>query len=359
MGLKVSYVIQKADAPSAGTIQGALEARLQAQPHDSVSVAMAYVSIAGVRILLNAFSGRPITQSQWLVGLDDAVSQPGAVDLLKTLGGAEVRVASLARASIRFHPKVCRFQYSSGRGKELLMVGSANLTSSALAGNAEAVVFIEAQTRADKDQFSRIWADLWSQGHEPTTEELASYKERYEAAKKAREQSRARDVIRGPRPRVRTGEILVSDGAEIDPSGASTCWIECGFNTGKGRELEFKAEQGLFFDLQPAGGTPKTFRFRTSNGSIVSLRMKYQQNHMWRLQMSNDVPEVMRGLRPTGPDGKLGRSEEVAVLTRTDDHDLFDIRFTKLRSRRFADLKKRSSRLGTLGRTTARSYGWC
>lgn len=357
--MKVSYLIQKAKAPSSGTIKSALEARLQAQPHDSVSVAMAYVSVAGVRILLNAFSGRPISQSQWLVGLDDAVSQPGALDLLKTLGGAQVRVASLAHASIRFHPKVCRFQYSSGRGKELLMVGSANLTSSALAGNAEAVVFIEGQNRADKDQFSRIWADLWSQGHEPTTEELASYKERYEAAKAAREQSRGTPAIRERRARAKTEPILASDGAELDPSRAKTCWIECGSVTAMGRELEFKAEQGLFFGLQPAGGDPKTFRFGASNGSIVSLRMKYQQNQMWRLQMNNDVPEVRRGLRPTGPDGKLGRSDQVAVFTRTDDQDLFDIRFIKLRSRRFSALKKRSSRLGTVGHTTARCYGWC
>ncbi len=357
--MKVSYVIQKPGAPSAATIQGALEARLQAQPHDTVSVAMAYVSIAGVRILLDAFSGRPISRSQWLVGLDDAVSQPGALDLLMTLGGAEVRVSSLRNASLRFHPKVCRFQHSSGRGKELLMVGSANLTSSALAGNAEAVVFIEGQNRADKDQFSRIWGDLWSQGHRPTADALASYKERYEAAKKARERSRGRAAIRGRRARAKTAPILAGDGAELDPSYASTCWIECGSVTAMGRELEFKAEQGLFFGLQPAGGAPKAFRFRTSDGSIVSLRMKYQQNHMWRLQMNNGVPEVRRGLRPTGPDGKLGRSEHVAVFTRTNDQDLFDIRFTKLRSRTFADLKKQSSRLGTVGWTTARSYGWC
>lgn len=357
--MKVSYVIQKVDPPLAATIQGALVARLRTEPHDTVNVAMAYVSIAGVRILLSAFSGRPISHSQWLVGLDDAVSQPGALDLLMTLDDADVRVSSLGNAPFRFHPKVCRFQHSSGRGKELLMVGSANLTSSGLAGNAEAVVFIEGQNRADKDQFDRIWADLWSQGHRPTTDELATYKQRYEAAKKARERSRGTPATRERRARTRTEPILASDGAELDPSRAKTCWIECGSVTAMGRELEFKAEQGLFFGLEPAGGDPKTFRFGASNGAIVSLRMKYQQNHMWRLQMNNDVPEVRRGLRPTGSDGKLGRSDEVAVFTRTDDQDLFDIRFIKVHSRRFAALKKRSSRLGTVGHTTARCYGWC
>jgi HKD family nuclease len=357
--MRVSYLIQKAKVPSSGTIQSALETRLQAQPHDCVSVAMAYVSIAGVRTLLNAFSGRPVSQSLWLVGLDDAVSQPGALELLMTLGGAHVRVASLKDASFRFHPKVCRFQFSSGKGKELLMIGSANLTSSALAGNSEAVVFMEGEKRAEKDLFSRVWTDLWSQGHEPTTEELASYKDRYQAAKKARERSRGKPATRGRRARMKTEPILAGDGAELDPSNAATCWIECGRVTAMGRELEFKAEQGLFFGLQPAGGDPKTFRFRTSDGSTVSLRMKYQQNHMWRLQMNNEVPEVRRGLRPTGSDGKLGRPEEVAVFTRTNELGLFDIRFTKLRSPRFADLMRQSSRLGTVGSTTARSYGWC
>jgi hypothetical protein len=357
--MRVSYLVQASRGPAVETIKHELESRLEARQHDIAHVAMAYVSVAGVRMLLDAFRARPLGESEWLVGLDDAVSQPGALDLLMTLPGAQVRVARTNDPASRFHPKVCRFRQASGLGRDLLMIGSANLTSGGLTANAETVVFVESQDGADKDVFAHVWANLWSLGHAPTAGELASYRQQYESAKRSRERAR-----RSSRRRVRLaggahGPILTNDGAELDPSRADVCWIECGAVTAQGRELEFKAEQGLYFGLEPTGEDAKTFRFRTSAGSIVSLRMKYQENHMWRLQMNNEVPEVMAGLRPIGPDGRLGRSNMVAVFTRTDESDLFDLRFVDLGSRAFARLRRQSSRLGTLGRTTARYYGWC
>lgn len=357
--MRISSLIQKGNTTGAGTVQSALQARLDAEPYDCVRVAMAYVSIAGVRALLSAFGDRRIRKSEWLVGLDDAVTQPGAIDLLLDLENAEVRVASLARHSLRFHPKICLFQLLSGSAKELLMIGSANLTRSALAGNCEAVVFLQPDTSTDRSLFTRIWADLWSHGHRPTNDELGKYRARYEAARKIRrklKQLPRKNAVHEP---TTVTVILEGDHAELDPSQAQTCWIECGFITAMGRELEFKAEQGLFFGLAATGGPQGTFRFRTSNGSIATLRMKYQQNHMWRLQMNNDIPEVRTGLRPKLPDGKLGRSSKVAVFTRTEHPDLFDLRFVALGSKSHKNLKERSRRYGTIGRTSARSYGWC
>ena len=114
--MKVAFLVQPAHGPSSGSIQSALEARLGARQHDTAYVAMAYVSIAGVRTLLDAFKGRPVGQSEWLVGLDDAISQPGALDLLTTLPGAQLRVSYTNNPATRFHPKLCRFRRSSGRG---------------------------------------------------------------------------------------------------------------------------------------------------------------------------------------------------------------------------------------------------
>lgn len=357
--MRVSSLIQQQGTPRKETIRGKLEAKIHAESFDHVRIAMAYVTIAGVRALLDAFADRKLRGSQWLVGLDDAVTQPGAIDLLIGLDGAELRVATLTKSSLRFHPKVCRFEYSSGKGKEFLMIGSANLTSAALDGNSEAVVFLEGKSPTDKDQFSRIWKDLWSQGHRPTAGELTIYKEEYEALRKAREKVRGKPKAKGLGVYDKQVRILEGDNAELDPTHANICWIECGFITAMGRELEFKAEQGLFFGLKPTGGKPRVFRFRVSNGKIVSLRMKYQENHMWRLQMNNDIPEVQQGLRPLGPDGKLGRSEEVAVFTRLDTSDLFRLSFVKLGSREFKRLRKKSRTLGAIGHTTTRSYGWC
>lgn len=357
--MKVSSLIQQKNSPRTKTIQSALGEYIRANSYVQVRVAMAYVSIAGVRALLSAFSERKVRQSQWLLGLDDTITQPGAIELLIGLEGAELRVASLADSSLRFHPKVCHFQSSSGEGKDILMIGSANLTSTALAGNSEAVVFLEGQSTTDKRLFAQMWKDLWSQGHQPTATELATYKSQYEATRKLKERFRRKPKKNGLNERTSPERILEGDGAELDPTHAKNCWIECGYITAMGRELEFKAEQSLFFGLDPIGGKDHVYRFRVTNGSIVSLRMKYQQNHMWRLQMNNSVPEVQRGLRPRGAEGKLGRSEEVAVFTRTSTADLFNLRFMKLGSRQFEMLQKQSRQLGTIGRTTTRSYGWC
>jgi HKD family nuclease len=352
-------LIQKKNTLPAKTIQGVLDAQLKTASYDCILVAMAYVSIAGVRTLLDSFSSRQVMRSRWLVGLDDYVTQPGAIELLLKLDRSQVRVASLKASSLRFHPKVCRFHSSSGTGTELLMVGSANLTSSALAGNSESVVFLEGNNRADKSMFKHIWTELWSQGHVPSPKELADYKKKYDALKNDRKMSKALSGRQGKPKRSKSETILESDNAEIDPSQASTCWIECGFITAMGRELEFKAEQGLFFGLEPSGEKDRRFRFHVSNGQFVKLRMKYQQNHMWRLQMNNEVPEVKTGLRPTNSAGKLGRSNKVAVFTRTADKNTFNLRFLDLGSRQFSNLKNKSKLFGTMGRTAARYYGWC
>lgn len=346
-------------ATPARTLQAALEARIQVAPYDRVNVAMAYVSVAGVRALLKTLTRCAIRESRWLVGLDDVVTQPDAIRLVMGLPNASVRVASLAKYSRRFHPKVLYFEERSQAGEALLMIGSANLTSSALGGNSEAVVFLRAEHDDETCSLAAAWQDLWSQGHVPGTEELAEYKRRYEKTRKIR-----RQLLEATKPSGQDGDtkprlVLGDDTAELDPSHAKTCWIECGFITAMGRELEFKAEQGLYFGLDPAGGPPKEFNFRASDGQVVRLRMKFQQNQMWRLQMNNQIPEVRVGLRPKGANDKLGRSEYVAVFERTPNRNLLKLRFIKLTSREFSRLRARSHRLGTVGQTSARMYGWC
>jgi hypothetical protein len=357
--MRINPLVQKPSSAPDENVRAALEGYLRDQVREHLYVAMAYVSIAGVRTLLEAFPPDQPTRSHWLVGLDDALTQPGAIQLLLSLKHAQVRVGSFARSNLRFHPKVCRLQTVSGGGKDLLMIGSANLTNNALEGNSEAVVFLETEDAAEKRLFGRVWAELWAQGHVPTSADLKRYTTLYREASKIRrrlpkELAHGRKVT-PERPRV----ILKGDAAELDPAHAQTCWIECGYITAMGRELEFKAEQGLFFGLPPTGGPAKTFVFRTSEGTLVSLRLKYQQNHMWRLQMNNLVPEVRRGLRPLLSDGTLGRSNKVAVFTRDGDPKTFALIFVSIKSRAFKRLETRSRTYGTIGRTSARAYGWC
>jgi hypothetical protein len=221
-------------------------------------------------------------------------------------------------------------------------------------------VFLESQSRQDQQQLDEMWGALWGQGHTLATQEFESYRQRYEEARPLR--ARIHELTPQPRHAKNAVEIIEQDTAELDPSRASTCWIECGRVTAMGRELELKGEQGLFFGLSHLD-EEKVFNFRLSNGEDSALRLKYQENAMWRVQMNNDVPEVRAGLRPRLPDGALGRSEFVAVFTRLNRTDYFGLNFLRINSPEFARLKEKSSELGTSSRTRAgvdgRDYGWC
>ncbi|MBL8080468.1 MAG: phospholipase D family protein [Anaerolineales bacterium] len=355
--MEILPLIQRHDSPKEGTIQGVMEGYVHRNNYNCVQVAMAYASIAGVRTFLDVFANNKIEKSQWLIGLDDAITQPGAIKLLLGLENSEVRIVKLFEDGARFHPKVARFRSLNRMVGELLVMGSANLTNRALAGNSEAVVFIESKNPEEKNMFSKIWADLWLQGHTPKRHELSEYERVFKLASNSRKVLRKK-IQDKPLKQNRPIKILENDNAELDPSHARVCWIECGNVTAMGRELEFKAEQGLFFGLEPTGGHERIFRFRVSNGLTINLKMKYQQNHMWRLQMNNNVPEVQRGLRPIASNGALGRSDEVAIFTRTKEADRFALSFVKLNSREFAKIKKASLQSGTVGQTSARSYGW-
>jgi hypothetical protein len=300
-----------------------------------------------------------VQESRWVIGLDDAVTQPDAIRLVMDMQSARVRVASIGAYSRRFHPKVLYLDSRSTADDALLMIGSANLTSAALEGNSEAVAFLRTENEEDRRSCSNVWRALWRQGHVLGADELRDYERRYKRTKNIRRRLLEASKRRGALPTTSPRLVLGDDVAELDPSHARVCWIECGSITAMGRELEFKAEQGLYFGLPPTGAPPVSFDFRASDGSSVRLRMKYQENSMWRLQMNNGIPEVARGLRPRLASGKLGRSNDVAVFERTSQRNLFDIRFLKLGSPAFARLLEKCERLGTLGRTSARMYGWC
>ena len=144
---------------------------------------------------------------------------------------------------------------------------------------------------------------------------------------------------------------------DLVPS-AKVCWIEVGKNTAMGRELEFKSEQARYFGLNPQGGMPEHKTFLVSNGGKVKLRLKYQANSMWRLQFTPEVPEFVAGLRPPAEGGKLGRSPYVAIFRRIKGNEEFKLSFIRVSSGTDRNIRSRSISNGTLGRTTAREYGW-
>lgn len=352
--MKVEFQVQTPTSKPTHTLAQLISDRAGQTSFDEALVSVAYMTVSGIRLLINGFANSIPGKSKWLIGLDDYITQPGAIDAAMAIPGAEVRVVSYSALGLRFHPKVYIFRKNSKPRQGLTILGSSNLTSQALAGNGEANAIINVENQEDFFMTQTLWDALWKQGHSPTKQELIAYKKKYETtnARKPKEVA--------AKGKSKSGMIILSsDDAELDPTQANTCWIECGYITAMGREIELKAEQGLFFGLNPTGEKPRTFDFKLSSGAKTQLRLKFQGNHMWRLQLTNEVPEVAAGLRPRLPDGTLGRSPFVAIFERTDKTSLFRLRFIKLSSAEFRKLAKKSSQLGTLGTTTARQYGWC
>jgi hypothetical protein len=209
---------------------------------------------------------------------------------------------------------------------------------------------------ADAKELQDSFANIWSIGQSPTPQLLKDYQKQFDRHFKQRRF--LQDPGPAPHDSDKPRRALESDSTLMSPENADVCWIEVGKATAQGRELEFKAEQIRFFGLPPEGGPPAHRKFLVSNGEEVLLRLKYQiQNGMWRLQLNREVPEVLRGLR-TLKAGKLGRSPYVAVFSRIKNSKTIRLNFHLVRSKEFKSLKHRSLSLGTIGRTSARAYGW-
>jgi HKD family nuclease len=325
-----------------------------------VRIAVAYATVEGVLEFLEILrpkSGMANLSYEWLLGLDDFLTHPGAVRLCQSLANSNVRTASLSASNCRFHPKLMFF--SSKTGTAIAIVGSNNLTHRALTQNCEAYAVIQSRKPTDQRNLDSVWKSIWNLGKPIREQELREYEHGYRRRVSDNDDNSTSSTAR----RLQSNSFGAGGSvqAETDPTMAQTCWIEVGKNTAQGRELEFKAEQAMFFGLNPIGSNgERAIRvFTTSAGDHVEMALKFQGNSMWRLQMNSHVPEVQEGLRPRDPKtGKLGRSSYVAVFSRTNKKDRYVLRFIEESSREYADLKRESLKRGMLGTTSARAFGW-
>lgn len=121
----------------------------RAGDYEYVDIAVAYASAEGVRLLENALAGPTWAESQkrFIVSFDFGFTQPKALTRLSEISNSEVRVANgrevLGSAALRpqtaFHAKVYSFGVEKYPHLRALVVGSANLTASALSTGAEVV----------------------------------------------------------------------------------------------------------------------------------------------------------------------------------------------------------------------------
>ncbi len=353
--MEVELATQFPKCPKDERLKDRLAEHVVATSCDELNAAAAYVTIEGVNALLETLGDRLLKSSRWLVGLDDAVSQPGAIEKIQALPNARIRVVAFGSTGVRFHTKLIHLAASKKPKIAALMVGSANISRAAFEKNAEAAAFLTSDDEATAEWFRKTFEDVWKLGHAPTAAELEAYKTRYDAARKLRK--KINQLLEESEPS--SNVVFAPDEAQLDPSLADLCWIECGRITLMGRELELKAIQARFFGLTPTGGPAKIMTLVHRDGSSHPTQFIFRGNSMWRVMFPTSIPEVGAGLRPIEPNGGLGRSPYVAVFQRTNQADRFEIRFLHEESDDYTDLRARSDALGTLGDTGSRRFGWC
>ena len=356
--MKTDFVVQEPCPSQDRSFAGTIQQIAAEQEWARMSVAVAYSSVAGItRVHDLVSSANQDICFRWLLGVDDYFTQPGAIEFCALKSKESVRIYKSSKKTLRFHPKIYLFEGSAQNGRAALIVGSTNLTASAMERNCEAYAIIRTAKRARRNKLVSLYESLWNLGISPSETFMMKYKRNYRRQANERSFPNGDEAVRR-RKGSKIQAILKSDQAEMSPEAAEVCWIEVGKNTAKGRELEFKAEQARYFGLSPRGGDPERKTFIVSTRKKVKLRLKYQANNMWRLQFTPDVPEFKAGLRLLAADGRLGRSPYVAVFTRIKGNDEFRLSFARVNSKKDRAIRSRSMSIGTLGRTTAREYGW-
>jgi HKD family nuclease len=332
------------------TVSGELTARLQNIELDRLDVAVAYATLSGLTVLHDAVGDWPPV-TRWVVGLDDAITQPAAIDALLALDGAEVRLARLGPQR-RFHPKLYCLWSSQNAAECIVVIGSGNMTHHGLSRNGEAAVLLQAESEAEANEIRAAWSTLSALGLPAADVDLDAYRALYAKARKARRRMTKEGVV-PLQPEAEEDAQLASQVTE----GAATFWLEIGSAIG-GRELELPRAVLPFFDIPD--GAVETFRsFILPNHQEVTLRLiDRAANDMWRLEFTADSIRAM-ATRPTFRrlDGTR-RSDLALHLSR--EGALFRARTVLIDSDDYQALSAASAAgvIGNTGGANGRAYGF-
>lgn len=189
---------------------------------------------------------------QFITSLDFGMTEPAALEYLASLPKSEVRVANpsvIERDGLlpqkAYHPKVYLFDEAKRSG---CVVGSANLTDSALTGNTEVVVAgFMAGGIVDADA---TWAELSADTAPLSSELLARYLGVWERPK--RREVEPDPIVRPPKIEPQGVEVFweaISNG--LKPSSLDHFWVEAGAMSSGGshNQLELPRGANRFFGL--------------------------------------------------------------------------------------------------------------
>lgn len=283
-----------AQDPSIGRVGVVLEAlgdaSERAGTYEHVDIAVAYASSEGVRLLDERLSSGTwsAASKRFLVSVDFGFTQPKALERLSSLNNAEVRIPNgqsvLASPSLRppsaFHAKAFAFRGEEWHNLSALIVGSANLTASALSTGAEVVtkqLWTSTPSAAEwghlelakpvLDWFEEAWATA-----DPLSDVLDEYRSRYRSLPKPRKLQEERTPATRRYLASPDGHVI-SGTLPVQLAAAKSLWVD-------GKSIIQNRSAGPGNQLNTTRGTRVFFGFGSENRSkntrlgMVNIRVE-------------------------------------------------------------------------------------
>ncbi len=323
-------------------LKARVEAELNKCTPGVLGVASAFVSVGGVLWLRDLLVRRRVAQVRMVAGLNHVITHPNALRLAREAGWA-VRTAN--RKDGIFHPKLLvaarDWDVADAEAPGFAVVGSANLTSSALETNIEANV-VGGDRRIVQSSLEGFNL-IWEHSDDLTAESLTNYAALFAEESRRRAPSELRSL--GIQDSGREAN------AAVDADFASLIWVGLESFTGEHTlQVEIPREPAAVL-RRIVGGGDGTLPILCEADSVVRdmLLRFYEDNQMFRLNIPNDTP---------GVDWVRKERTGLLVLSRGPEGGVA-LRLRVVRPGSEADeLQNRSSALGTWGHTRTRFFGW-
>lgn len=209
--------------------------------------AVAYTTLSGCRTLFPELERRA-GADRWqgipktvLTSFDFGLTEPAALSYLIAIPHCSVYVAAAAPRGV-FHPKL--YVASAGQKRDLL-VGSANLTQSAMTVNTEAALL---ELSADREAIDEQWEGLLARAVPLTRERLERY------ATQWRRRPRPFNPDPAIKPLPRPGALTsLEDGVtagRVDPMAFDNFWVQASMSGGSRSQLELPRLGNRFFGFR-------------------------------------------------------------------------------------------------------------
>lgn len=310
-----------AQDPSFGRIGVVLEALADAShraaAYDYVEVAVAYASEQGVRLLNDRLSSETWTaaRKRFLVSIDFGFTQPTALVRLSELNNAEVRIpngrAVLTDPTLRpqsaFHAKAFAFGTDESHGLrdlklmkainlKALIVGSANLTASALSTGAEVVTKQVWTDAPSTEEWRHLllakpvldwFEDTWETA-DPLSDVLQEYQRRYRSLP-GPPQPQEEKTLATRRYLASPDEHVISGPLPVQLAAAKSLWVDGSsiihnrephpgnqLNTPRGTRVFF----GFGSEKVPRNTTLGSVRIRVGSYPYVERSVRFADNGM-------------------------------------------------------------------------------